>query len=289
MHEYRQYLPAAPLADLIECYWIYHSPGPSPGDYARGDIAQGNGGDQKERLIPGGRVELIFNFSDPLDWLIDTDSSKIDRLTRAHIMGQRNRIYYARETGRTDMLGIRFKTGGVIAFSPIPVSGFLNQLVPAEVVFGQVLNQWESLLFEKKTDQERMLLLDRLLLKEVRSLPQEWEALKMAITSLKKGIEDSSLQMICHQTGWHYKKLERTFLKAVGYTPKHYGRITRFNRAIRKMKNGSRSLTEIGYDCGYFDQSHFIRDFYQFAGTTPGHFQSEEHKMADMLIEYQPV
>lgn len=299
MLSYRQYLPAALLADLIECYWVCRSPGLSQADFVSGHFTQGNTPYKKERLIPGGRVELIFNLADPLDWLIEPDSTKADhprtdhpkaeRLTRAHVMGQRNQIYFARETGRTDMLGIRFRTGGVIAFTQIPVSGFLNRLIPVEDVFGQVMKKWESLLIEKKTDQERIQLLDRLLVKEVRPLPADWEALKMAINLFKTGTEDSSLQLICHRTGWHYKKLERTFLKAVGYTPKHYGRITRFNRAIRKMKNGTLSLTEIGYDCGYFDQSHFIRDFHQFAGTTPGHFQSEEHMIADMLIRYQPV
>lgn len=290
MYDYRQYLPAAPLADLIECYWVGRSL-PAPGEYSIGKDVHWpeNHGNRLERLIPGGRVELIFNFSDPLDWLIDRESQKGTSLDRAHIMGQRNQIYFARETGRADMLGIRFKTGGLIAFTQIPVSELLNRLIPAKNVFGPVLTEWESLLYEKGSDRERIQLLDQLLVKEIKPLPREWEGLKMTIKTLKSGAEDSSIEMICHQTGWYYKKLERVFLKAVGYSPKHYSRIIRFNKAIRKMKNGDRSLTEIGYDCGYFDQSHFIRDFHQFAGTSPGHFQAEENNLANMLIRHQAV
>ncbi|MBK8142870.1 MAG: helix-turn-helix transcriptional regulator [Chitinophagaceae bacterium] len=35
------------------------------------------------------------------------------------------------------------------------------------------------------------------------------------------------------------------------------------------------SWTQIAYECGYFDQMHFIRDFKQFAGVAPGILEKE--------------
>ncbi|WP_229410309.1 helix-turn-helix domain-containing protein [Massilia sp. YMA4] len=32
---------------------------------------------------------------------------------------------------------------------------------------------------------------------------------------------------------------------------------------------GAGELAQVALDCGYFDQSHLIRDFHDFAGTTP--------------------
>lgn len=32
---------------------------------------------------------------------------------------------------------------------------------------------------------------------------------------------------------------------------------------------GGKSLTDIAYDCGYYDQSHFINDFKEFSGYSP--------------------
>ncbi|MBO9660186.1 MAG: helix-turn-helix domain-containing protein [Chitinophagaceae bacterium] len=36
--------------------------------------------------------------------------------------------------------------------------------------------------------------------------------------------------------------------------------------------NEYRTLTEIAYQCGYYDQSHFIHDFKEFSGYHPRHY-----------------
>jgi AraC-like DNA-binding protein len=35
------------------------------------------------------------------------------------------------------------------------------------------------------------------------------------------------------------------------------------------------TLTSIAYECGYFDQSHFIREFKSFTGIAPSDFLPE--------------
>ncbi len=87
------------------------------------------------------------------------------------------------------------------------------------------------------------------------------------------------------------------FRTCIGVTPKAAGRLFRFNRAIRSLNALSRNRrgeaagkpyiesqapddrpaatvpwADIAADCGYFDQSHFIKDFSQFAGATPTQF-----------------
>ena len=61
---------------------------------------------------------------------------------------------------------------------------------------------------------------------------------------------------------------EKQFRKIAGTSPKRFSSIVRLTSLInRKYKN--RSLSEIAYDHGYFDQSHFIKDFKMFTGKTP--------------------
>src|SRR4051812_34016815 len=95
---YRQYYPSTALAEYIECYWIFRSPGNSTAI---------------ERLIPGGRIELIFNFANPLEWLMATDASPGISDSDTQIMGHRNRIFFARRMREVNLLGIRFKPGGI--------------------------------------------------------------------------------------------------------------------------------------------------------------------------------
>lgn len=44
--------------------------------------------------------------------------------------------------------------------------------------------------------------------------------------------------------------------------PKEYGRIVRFQRALRIMQLGSRDYTGIAYATGYADPSHFLFQVY---------------------------
>lgn len=275
MPVYKQYRPSALLADLVECYWTVRAPVNSFGKH--------------ERLIPGGRIEMMFNFADPLRWLITQQDALGAVMQNAFLMGPRNRIYYAYGAGNIDMAGIRFKPGGLAAFTNVPASAILNQVVPAECFFGRAVNDWPALLYEMETDEDKVNLLDRLLIQAVRKYDLDLQMINSVVETIRMNTDSTHIQSICAKTGWSYKKLERTFQKNAGYTPKYYSKIVRFNKALRLMARNQQSLTEVCYDCNYFDQSHFIKDFHQFAGTTPGNFKKEDNRIASYLITHQPV
>ncbi|HWK03539.1 MAG TPA: AraC family transcriptional regulator [Puia sp.] len=275
MRFYRQYQPGAPLSELIECYWVFRAPGESGG---------------VERLIPGGRVEMIFHFGSPFQLLAHPDSPAGEQGTSVHFMGQRDRVFFGSSKGYTDMLGVRFKPGGLAAFTPIPLAELLNRLIPADYILGNAIKGWEDRLFELGEDSQRVLLLDQLLSGLIRELPADKILLRPVLATIRNYPDELSIQAVCEQTGWYYKKLERSFKETVGYTPKQYCRILRFNKAIRQMGRFKEvSLTKVGYACGYYDQSHFIKDFSRYTGITPGSFSLVDHSMADYLIRHQLV
>jgi len=83
-------------------------------------------------------------------------------------------------------------------------------------------------------------------------------------------LSDSTLPVkdLANHANLSVRQLERTFKDYVGLSPKLFSRIVRFHSAL-KQYNSSGTLTEIAYDCGYYDQSHFIHDFKQFSGYHP--------------------
>jgi AraC-like DNA-binding protein len=56
----------------------------------------------------------------------------------------------------------------------------------------------------------------------------------------------------------------------VGMTPKLFVRVQRFQRALTRI--GRLGQGQLALACGYFDQSHLIRDFADFAGITPAEY-----------------
>lgn len=58
--------------------------------------------------------------------------------------------------------------------------------------------------------------------------------------------------------------MERRFKTVMGLTPAELLKIKRFNDAVLAMYSCRHNfLTGIAYECGYYDQSHFIREFKQ--------------------------
>lgn len=81
--------------------------------------------------------------------------------------------------------------------------------------------------------------------------------------------EEASIARIARSLSMSERQLERRFLDRVGSTPKRYASLRRFERAAALVGSGA-PLGRIALDAGYYDQSHFIREFRRFSGMTPG-------------------
>lgn len=69
------------------------------------------------------------------------------------------------------------------------------------------------------------------------------------------------------------RTFERKFVQTVGITAKHFARITRFQFSLDQIRsNNSNRFPNSIYDLGYSDQSHYIREFKGFTGSTPKRF-----------------
>ena len=226
MLSYTQYKPSNTLVNYIECYWICRAPLMTMSPL--------------ERLIPGGRIEMILNFGNPMQFLMPDNLSDGEPFTHAHIMGQRSHSYHAKQNGDTNLKGVRFKPGGISAFTKLPAADLLNQLIPAEYVLGIALKNWKDRLREKKNDGERIYLLDQLIIQILKGTTAEWTSCNKAVDTIRKS-SPIFVKVLCNENESYYKKMERTFLKYVGYTPKHYYRIVRFDKALRQVHGSKKS------------------------------------------------
>lgn len=71
----------------------------------------------------------------------------------------------------------------------------------------------------------------------------------------------------------HPVHLSRDFSKYFGTTLGDYIRAIRVQRALTLLPNQELSLTDISFECGFADQSHFIRSFKSYYQVTPLHYR----------------
>ena len=79
------------------------------------------------------------------------------------------------------------------------------------------------------------------------------------------------VRTLAQDLGISQDALEKHFRRIVGATPKQFATIVRLRQAVEPSRQ-SPSLTALALDAGYYDQSHFIRDFRAITGDAPGHF-----------------
>ena len=66
------------------------------------------------------------------------------------------------------------------------------------------------------------------------------------------------------------RSLQRLFNEHVGVSPKQFSKIIQFQNSLKGIsESGLQKLTDLVYEHGYADQSHFIRDFKKYTSTKP--------------------
>jgi AraC family transcriptional regulator len=68
--------------------------------------------------------------------------------------------------------------------------------------------------------------------------------------------------------------ISKHFPKYFGCTLGEYSRRLKIDRSLTLIQQPSISLTDVGFECGFADQSHFIRTFKQQTGFLPKKFQT---------------
>ncbi|WP_426479348.1 helix-turn-helix domain-containing protein [Chryseobacterium sp. CBSDS_008] len=77
------------------------------------------------------------------------------------------------------------------------------------------------------------------------------------------------LSAMAQVSGLSARYIQKLYLTHIGLSPSSFAAVTRFNKSLQMVLNTHQSLTAIAYDCGYYDQAHFIKEFKKFTDITP--------------------
>jgi AraC-like DNA-binding protein len=82
------------------------------------------------------------------------------------------------------------------------------------------------------------------------------------------------------------RTFERKFEQHLGISPKTLSIISQFQASLSQIKSNHYSkLSDVAFDNGYADQSHFIRTFKKFTGFSPNQYSLKSDKIVDSFKE----
>lgn len=90
---------------------------------------------------------------------------------------------------------------------------------------------------------------------------------------LRANTQGINLSLLSNETKVHPVQLSSEFSKYFGSSFGEYIRNSRLEKACALLTNKSLMLTEIAFESGFSDQSHFIRCFKQKYGMTPNQYR----------------
>jgi AraC-like DNA-binding protein len=107
-------------------------------------------------------------------------------------------------------------------------------------------------------------------------------AVSTALEALGQRI-DVTVRDISKEVGLSQRRFIEIFKAEVGMTPKLFSRVQRFQRARATIHQQEETTdwADIAMECGYFDQSHLIRDFREFSGISPAAYLRQYNRFID--------
>lgn len=262
---YAEFKPHALLVPYIECYW--------KADAERPPFRE------EESLIPDGTIELMFNFGD--DYVQVRNGERV-AVKGSHIIGIRKKTLRISQSSSQHIFSVRFRVGGTYPFFGVPMHLFANRFWDMHDLLGGAYRELEEQLYEADDD-TRIRLADRYFLAKLFGRDSR---ISLAATCSNWMLEHPHLSIAdaCRAFGTNYKTLERHFSTVIGLTPNELLKIRRFNKVILEMYNcRNKTLTAAAYASGYYDQSHFIREFKQLSGLTPRGFLKEQFTIVKVI------
>lgn len=168
----------------------------------------------------------------------------------------------------TETILVKFKPCEAALFFKEPLHHFsevsisLYDLLPKQVVLGV-----EEQLTKDDNVQQKINTIENFLL-SLFSNNRSNNLIKTAVQKIVLSNGTMKIKELASFLNISLDAFEKQFKKTVGTSPKQFSSIVRLTNLINKKCN-NQSLSEVAYNYGYFDQSHFIKDFKLFTGKTP--------------------
>lgn len=238
---YQEFPPPPSLAHRLVCVWTQHIDEHEEDHYEHG-------------VLPDGCVDIV--------WIGN----------RAPIVaGPATRRIVVKLPTASKIIGVRFRPGYAATSLGLPANELVNQDVPlADIWPGHAERLTESA-FHHRSDSTGLRALATALTSRLAFTTDPDPAIRLAILWLARHPAGRVRDLAC-LTGISDRQLQRCFVAAVGYGPKTFQRILRFQRLLKECSGvGSArpDLADLACAAGYADQAHMCREFRELADTTP--------------------
>jgi AraC-like DNA-binding protein len=266
-----RFIPVTPhplLSPYVAKLWVFESSGrlPSP---------------ERKLIVPNANLKLTLTYRNGIAASVGDRSflQRENELTLTGLIDQPVTLD-PQEDAQTGTIIIEFNQVGAYNLFHLSFAEVKNHIVEMEYLFGNSVKDLKSQLSDANDLNLKLKLLQSFLIKRLETCTPDliYDYCIKRISDSKGLISVSELEK---ETGYSSRWLQRKFLEHLGTGPKNLAEIVRFKQFYRAYSTGaaSQELKQHIYHY-YYDQSHFLRAFKRFTGTTPTELENSINELS---------
>lgn len=268
---YRKFTPPAHLMPCVECFYVW----------------------ERSQLIaepitvespPSGFASMIFNYGTPYRVLSHKLNGEL--VPKAFLTGQATRSYQLQLSGTVGMAGIVFRPAGLSTLFGLPLYEFSDERTELRAVLGSGVDEWQDRIGEADSPVERVKVLEQFLNRQLLIRKVEPDRTDYAANRIVAQQGMVSISELMEELYVCRRQFERQFLQKVGVSPKYYARIRRVGALCYQLSQNHWLVTDwqdLIHQFGYYDQSHFIKEFTEFTGKSPSLYVKDNAELSRLL------
>ena len=254
------FLPAPELNNIVKHYWIMR--------------IEDSEEIRDEFFFPVGAVEIIFHFKNPFTRIFN---GKTEIEKKAFIEGQQAGIIQVRSTGPMKSVGITLYPWATSLLYNLLPGVFTDKNFCAGEVDDNLMTLYRQL--QSNNDDLRIAsICNHYFSAVLKNKFVCYTPAEIAIMNIfKKQNDEFTISNLKREWPYSTKLFEKKFKEMTGLSA---GELMKKRRIANVLKNiflhNHRSLTDVAHAAGFYDQSHFIKDFKTFFPASPKLLNKEQ-------------
>ena len=257
----------------------------------------------QERHLPSAEAPLLLNFGAPHRRFDAAGSGEWTARDGAWVVGLHTRHQLTQAVGERHFMVVRFTPIGAHLFLGLPMHSIANAAIDLEQIDSGLARALMCRVGIARSWTDRFAAMEAFIAERIADAETSGAGrlagdLAVSLVWRKLVAADGRIALgsLARELDCSHRTLIARFRTSIGFTPKTIARLLRFNRVVRALDRASQARADevvgkpyietahaddrrvdirwadIATDCGYFDQAHLIRDFREFAGSTPEAF-----------------
>ena len=225
-----------------------------------------------EKVIPTGNIFILIELDGFERKTFDNELKPVGHFSNSWISGMHQKHLNISAHKNSEMLIVQFKSFGAYPFFKNPINELNNKVVEAEKYFGKSISKLREDIISKQNSSDKFKMVEEWLTgiyDEMKTPPKE---IIDFMNTLQRQPFSKHNELLKDYPKTNKHLIDR-FKRYCGLTPKVFHRIFRFNTLLANINQKKEIVwTDIVYETGYSDQSHFIKEFQEFSGFNPTQF-----------------